>query len=151
MHGELRLLCSVLQQAHRAPVLQASPHLPPHLPAGFFLFLFLTMWIMRTPPTPLLFSPAQLDQLWHSVAGSMGQVGDNLHSLQHQLQDSLNSGMHTLEETMHSLQVGTGRHGCRHGVEAGMALGWPWDDPRCLKNVYGQLTGKEGRGARGGL
>lgn len=88
--------------------------------AGFILFVCITVWVTKSPPTPLAFSRPQLDQLWHSVRGNLqqlgGSVGENLQHLQdslpnlqslqdnlHHIQDSLNSGVSSLQvRGMHS-------------------------------------------------
>mmetsp|Transcript_15130 Transcript_15130/g.32811 ORF Transcript_15130/g.32811 Transcript_15130/m.32811 type:complete len:509 (+) Transcript_15130:114-1640(+) len=90
---------------------------------GFVLFVGLTVYMTRAPPTPLAFGKHQLDELWHSVRDNIQQLRDNvqlelpkLPTLQgisenlHHLQDSLQERVHIIQEglseSLHSLQEG---------------------------------------------
>ncbi len=78
------------------------------------------MYVARLPPTPLAFGNSQVDALWHSVRGSLADLGttvgigrlqEGVHSLQeglseraHHLQEEISETVHHLSERAHHLQ-----------------------------------------------
>ncbi|GAX73700.1 hypothetical protein CEUSTIGMA_g1152.t1 [Chlamydomonas eustigma] len=93
---------------------------------GFFMFLALTIYIARLPPTPLAFGHQQVDALWHSVCGNLDRIQEGLqegvHNLQHgvqHLQEGLQEGVHNLQHGVQHLQEGLqeGVHNLQHGVQ----------------------------------